>query len=86
MNKKEYGEYIENWKKENKELIESGKCKKMFFEILPIKTVGGRDVIDWCNSVGNNVYFLYNDTEGFIEIKEYWVNEIKNLGDRDASK
>ena len=71
MRKDEYKEFIENWKKENKELIESGKCKKMFFEILPIKTVGGRDVIDWCNSVGNNVYFLYNDTEGFIEIKEY---------------
>ena len=26
------------------------------------------------------------DRKSFIEIKEYWVNEIKNLGDRDASK
>ena len=26
------------------------------------------------------------DRKSFIEIKEYWVNEMKNLGDRDASK
>ena len=33
----DYLDYIKQWKLDNKELIKSGKCKKLFYENLPRK-------------------------------------------------
>jgi hypothetical protein len=75
MNEKEYLEFIKQWKEENKELIKSGKCRKTFLECLPRKYgVGGNKnklVIDWINSIGYNVYFIYENIIGWIEIISY---------------
>lgn len=45
LNKEEYEKYIEDWKEENKELIESGKCRKIFLENLPNR--GKTNQINW---------------------------------------
>ena len=68
MNKEEYQEIINKYKEENKELIESGKCKKMFTECLPTKKHGEKYIIDWNNSIGYNVYLIYNKYECFVNI------------------
>jgi len=75
MEQKEYLEFIKNWKEDNKELINSGKCKKTFVENLPSKYgVGGNKnklVIDWINSIKHNICFIYEDIIGWIEIISY---------------
>ena len=73
MNKREYLDFIRQWKKENKELIENGKCKKVFIEILPKR---GKKCISWINSVGYKVHFIYNDIEDDLEIIDYCNKEI----------
>ena len=51
MNTEEYKEIINKYKKENKELIESGKCKKMFIECLPYKIIkNNKHLIKWDES------------------------------------
>jgi hypothetical protein len=62
----EYQQIIQRFKEENKELIESGKCKKIFLENLPKR---GK-LISWKNSIGYKIYFIYENIEGFIEIIE----------------
>lgn len=78
MNEKEYLDYIEEWKKQNKDLIDSGKCRKVFLECLPRggkgKTGVGKSNINWEESIGYNIYFIYNDVEDFIQIVAYNKN------------
>ena len=64
MENTEYLELIKQWKEENKELISSGKCKKVFLECLPKR---GK-LISWSKSCGYKLYFIYIDIDGFIEI------------------
>jgi len=45
--------------------------KEIFLEVLPKKIYKGRECIDWINSVGNKVHFIYDDIEGDIEIVSY---------------
>ena len=45
--------------------------KKVFLENLPRKMYRGRDCIDWENSKGYEVNFVYDDIEGYIEILDY---------------
>ena len=72
MNKEEYQEMINTYKKENKELIESGKCKKMFTEILPKR---GKKCIDWENSINCKIHFIYNNIEDDLIIIKH--NKLK---------
>lgn len=71
MNEQEYEEFIKIWKEENKELINSGKCKKMFVEGLPKK---GK-LINWKNSIGYKIHFIYCDIEDDLEILEHISNK-----------
>ncbi|OSA92819.1 UNVERIFIED_ORG: hypothetical protein B2H93_13410 [Clostridium botulinum] len=78
MNEKEYLDYIEEWKKQNKELIDSGKCRKVFLECLPkggkSKMGVGKSDINWEESIGYNIYFIYNDVEDSMQILDYRKN------------
>ena len=65
LTQKEYEKYIEQWKDEHKEEVDSCKCKKVFLECLPRKNTIN---IDWMNSVGYKVFFIYGDVEGIVEI------------------
>ena len=71
LNNEEYLEHIKRWKKENKDLIESCKCKKTFTECLPKIKYGNKNIIDLKNIVGYNVYFIYEDIESYIDIIKY---------------
>lgn len=66
LNEKEYMALIEQWKINNKSLIDGGKCKKVFVENLP--TRGKTKQINWKGCKGCKVYFIYNDIKGYIEI------------------
>ena len=46
--------------------------RKVFLDELP----RNKSTIDWCNSVGMKVKFVYDDIEGEIEIKEI-INRLK---------
>ena len=52
--------------------------RKVFLENLPIKKQGKKNVIDWKNSVGYKVHFIYDDIEGDIEIIDYISGNRKN--------
>ena len=65
LTQEEYLNYIKQWKEEHKEEIDSCKCKKVFLECLPRKNTIN---INWMNSVGYKVFFIYGDIEGFVEI------------------
>lgn len=71
LNQEEYLKYIEKWKLENKDLIDSGKCKKVFLENLPKGNNQGKISIDWKNCNNYYVCFIYEDIEGYIEIINY---------------
>lgn len=46
--------------------------KKVNTEVLPkLKSGGNKGKIDWINSVGCKIEFIYNDLTGYIEIIEY---------------
>ena len=45
--------------------------KKVFLNNLPKKKHGDKLVIDWKNSIGYKVRFIYDDTQGEFEIIEY---------------
>ena len=45
--------------------------KKVFLEDLPRKNNGKGKNIDWKNSVGYKVHFIYEDIDGYIEILDY---------------
>ena len=51
------------------------KIRKVFLEVLPRKegigALKGKQVIDWKNSVGHKVKFIYDDIEGEVEILSY---------------
>ena len=66
LNEQEYLEFIEQWKKDNKELIDSGKCRHIFLECLPKK---GK-YIDWMNTLYMKVYYIYENIKDWIEIIE----------------
>lgn len=76
INQEEYLKIIEDWKLEHKELIDSGKCKKIFSEILPH---GGKYInsnsIDWKSSNGYKLYFIYENIEGWVEILNYILDK-----------
>lgn len=76
MNEKEYLDYIEEWKKQNKDLIDSGKCRKVFLECLPNKIWHNKNkekilVISWKESIGHKIHFIYNNIEDDLEIINY---------------
>lgn len=68
LNQEEYIEYIKQWKINNRDLIDSGKCKKVFMENLPKKKKLNELCIKWDLSVNYNVYFIYNNLKGNIKI------------------
>lgn len=68
MNEKEYKDFIEKWKEDNKGLIDSGKCRKTFIECLPRNRNKG---VSWSDSVGYKIHFMYNSIEGDIIILNY---------------
>lgn len=70
LNQEEYERYIQEWKEENKELIESGKCRKVFIENLPSK-FGVKNKINWKESIGCIASFIYEDIQGEIKISNY---------------
>ena len=45
--------------------------KKVFLDELPRKNNGKGRNIDWKNSVGYKVHFIYEDIDGYIEILDY---------------
>lgn len=67
MNSDEYQKIINDWKLEHKEEIESGKCKHVFLECLP--RVG--KFINWKNSIGYKIHFIFNYTYGDLYILNY---------------
>lgn len=72
MNEKEYLDYIEEWKKQNKDLIESEKCRKVFLECLPRGGVSLRkEAINWSKTINSQIYFIYKHIKGFIIILDY---------------
>jgi hypothetical protein len=75
LNQEEYEEYIQQWKEENKELIQSGKCKKIFLECLARWENGkNKGNIKWNVNINKFVYFLYDNIEGKIQIINYKSN------------
>ena len=48
--------------------------KKVFLEDLPRKIYRGKECIDWKNSIGYKVEFIYDDVEGELEILNYIPN------------
>ncbi|WP_252251180.1 hypothetical protein [Clostridium sp. VAP52] len=74
MNEKEYLDYIEEWKKQNKDLIDSGTCRKVFLECLPRKKADKRSkgmAIDWHQSENKKVQFIFNHIEGVLTIIKF---------------
>ena len=45
--------------------------RKVFIENLPRKQGRGREEIDWPNSIGCKVNFIYDDVEDTLEIIDY---------------
>lgn len=72
LDEKEYLEYVEKWKIENRDLIESNNCKKCFIECLPKweygEGSGKMGTINWSKTINYKVEFIYQDIIGFIEI------------------
>lgn len=79
MNQKEYEEYIEKWKEENKELIESGKCRKVFTEILPREYGLGANTnkltINWGKIDNNTIHFICEDIEDDLIIVKHFKDK-----------
>ena len=48
--------------------------RKMFLDDLPKKMNKGKECIDWKNSAGYKVHFIYDDIEGELEILNYIPN------------
>jgi hypothetical protein len=69
MEQLEYEQIIEKWKIDNKELIDSDKCKKIFLECLITNKAGSK--IDWKKNNNVVVYFIYENVEGYIRIINY---------------
>lgn len=55
--------------------------KQIFLEVLPRKIYKGTECIDWINSVGYKVHFIYDDIEGDLEIIKY-IKGVKNINPR----
>ena len=51
--------------------------RKIFTDNLPKKKYGDKEIIDWKNSVGYKVHFIYEDIEDDIEIIEYKNSKLK---------
>ena len=45
--------------------------RKVFIENLPRKQGRGREEIDWPNTIGYKVNFIYDDVEDTLEIIDY---------------
>ena len=72
--------------------------KKIFLDNLPKKIRCKKECIDWINSIGYNVRFIYDDIEGEIHILEYvskgshprinvvYENKIHSIGINGFSK
>ena len=74
LNNKEYKKYIEEFKNDNKNIVKNNKCRKVFINNLPLT---GR-YINWKNSIGYKIHFIYDDKEGDFLIKGY--NSKKDKG------
>lgn len=72
MEEKDYEQIIKEWKENNKELIEIGKCKKIFLDNLP-RWENGTNIgkINWKASIGFKIHCIYNNIEDNIEIINY---------------
>ena len=72
--------------------------KKIFLDNLPKKIRCKKECIDWINSIGYNVRFIYDDIEGEMHILEYvskgshprinvvYENKIHSIGINGFSK
>lgn len=49
--------------------------RKIFLENLPKKKWNGKICVDWTNSVGYSVHFIYEDIDDYLIIKEYIKGE-----------
>jgi predicted RNA-binding Zn-ribbon protein involved in translation (DUF1610 family) len=73
ISEKEYLDHIKEWKQENKKLIDSGKCRKVFLDkYVNLKN----NIINWFDFINKDVYFIYEDIEDYIKI--YDVKRINN--------
>ena len=52
--------------------------RKMFLENLPKKTYKGKKCIDWENSIGYKIKFIYDSIEGELELLNYIHNNNNN--------
>lgn len=75
MNEKEYLDFIEQWKEDNKELIDSGKCKHIFLECLPKP----KKNIAWKLCKNYKVYFIYECLKGWVEIIDYTAGKLPKI-------
>jgi hypothetical protein len=80
LKKQEYLKYIKQWKIDNKRLIDSGECRKVFLECLPrwgVKEGNGRiGTINWNESISKKIHFIYNKIEGDLELLNYCNRKI----------
>ena len=53
------------------------KIRKVFLDDLPKKMRAGKEIIDWKNSVGYKVAFIYDDLNGEFEILDYITHKRK---------
>ena len=67
LNQEEYLKIINKFKENNKEDYDNGNIKKVFLDNLSIY----RGTTNWIGSIGFIIYFIYNNIEGWITIKEY---------------
>lgn len=71
MSDEDYLEYIEKWKIENKELIDSGKCRKVFLNYIPTLRENKGKRFNWMKSIDLTLYFIYKDVKAWIKITKY---------------
>ena len=58
--------------------MKQNKTRKVFLENLPKKILMGRECVDWKNSIGYKVKFIYDDVESWIEIIDY-ITKVKKV-------
>jgi len=76
LNQEEYLKIIEEWKIKNKEEVKSGKCKKIFLDVLPKwKTKRNYGSVKYKECKNFKLYFIYNNLDGWIEIVDYIVEK-----------
>lgn len=79
MSQKEYLKIIESWKLEHNEEIKLNKVRKVFLECLPKWDSGTyKGKICWEKCLRYNIYFIYENIEGFIFISNIRYTDKKH--------